>query len=141
MPVHFRLELWPFWTTVKYALIFLKFQALARFIIIIHFAFPVIVTFSLFNGSQSSRSLNSCLGVAEQNFLNGGIKFCTEGNFIDIFLCKIAYLIYVVISSSLIEAFLLYKCFKKIQVQNETAKYLMGKNSYIKRKQWVKAWN
>ena len=95
----------------------------------------MLVVLSIINGTATTRTLNSCLGYAEQNFLNGRLVVCTAGNFVDQTICKMARFAHMVIASSGIEAYLLYKCFKKIQVQNESAKDMLGKSTYIKRKQ------
>ena len=84
-------------------------------------------------------TLNSCLGNVELNYLRQGkIQLLTcnneDANRLSLAMCYGAFASYFVFSNNILDAFLLYKCFKIIREQNENVKSLIGKDSYIKRR-------
>ena len=108
----------------------------------------MIVVFLLVNGSENSPTLSSCLGnyayydrvgIAPYINQNQDRKFashlCSSESLVARVFCYFAYASFFLFANNITEAFLLYRCFKKIQEQTKSAKSIMGENSYMKRKQ------
>ena len=110
------------------------FQVLARIFLLAHFAIPLLITIFLFNGSVTTRSLNGCMGQFELNYFEASTQICTEGFGITWILCEIAQLIYLTLSTNIVEATMLYRCFQKIKEQTESSKDMLTKHSYIRRR-------
>ena len=104
----------------------------------------MIVVFLIVNGSENSPTLLSCLG----NYAYYDIKYinknqdrkfashlCNSGSLVARVFCYLAHASFFLFANNITEAFLLYRCFKKIQEQTKSAKSIMGENSYMKRKQ------
>ena len=103
----------------------------------------MIVVYLLVNGSENSPTLSSCLG----NYAYYDIKYinknqdrkfashlCNSGSLITRGFCYFAYASWILLANNMTEAFWLYRCFRKIQEQTETAKSIIGENSYIRRR-------
>ena len=60
---------------------------------------------------------------------------CSSESLVARVFCYFAYASFFLFANNITEAFLLYRCFKKIQEQTKSAKSIMGENSYMKRKQ------
>ena len=124
----------------KYNLSYFSFiQFLASLFVALNYIVPAIIVSLLINGSNSMNALNSCLGNFELNYLRRGkIQLLTcnnkEASNFSLFMCYGAFSSYFFFSNNILEAILLYQCFKIIREQNEIAKDMIGKNSYIKRR-------
>ena len=122
----------------------LKFNnyIVARLFVSLNYGVPAIILVCLLNGSNSSNTLNSCMGNFELNYLRQGtiqLLFpCTneDASKFSLFMCYGAFSSYFVFSNNILEAILLYKCFKIIRQQtlSEIVKSLIGENSYEKRR-------
>ena len=104
----------------------------------------MIVVFLLVNGTENSRTLYSCLGnyayyeleyINENQDRNIASYLCKSGSLVARVFCWFAYASFFLFANNITEAFLLFRCFKKIQEQTKSAKSIMGENSYMKRKQ------
>ena len=104
----------------------------------------MIVVFLLVNGSENSPTLSSCLGnyaYYDRKYINKdqdrkfASHLCSSGSLVARVFCYFAYASFFLFANNMTEAFLLYRCFKKIQEQTKSAKSIMGENSYMKRKQ------
>ena len=62
------------------------------------------------------------------------MPMCDKGSPLKIILCYVAYTSFFVFSNNMLEAILLYQCFKIIQQQTEDVKCLIGENHYIRRR-------
>ena len=129
-------------TTFQFNPVFLFFiQFIARLFVSLNYIVPATILAFLLNGSNpdSINTLNSCLGNAELNYLRQGkIQLLTcdneDASSLSLVMCYGAFAGYFIFSNNILEAVLLYKCFKIIRDQNEDVKSLIGKDSYIKRR-------
>ena len=130
-------------TTFQFNPAFLSFfiQFLAHLFVSLNYIVPATILAFLLNGSNpdSMNTLNSCLGNVELNYLRQGkiqLLTCDNANAStpSLVMCYGAFASYFIFSNNILEAFLLYKCFKIIREQNEEVKNLIGKDSYIKRR-------
>ena len=119
----------------------LLIQFLAHLFVSLNYIVPATLLGFLLNGSNpdSMNTLNSCLGNVELNYLRQGkIQLLTcdnvEASSLSLVMCYGAFASYFIFSNNILDAFLLYKCFKIIRQQNENVKSLIGKDSYKKRR-------
>lgn len=92
-------------------------------------------TINILGSTPENRSLSACLGNYERHFVEiEGNKIRTIGTSMEKFLCKSSVIIANVLSSNILEAFLLYFCFKAIKKQTEKSANWIGEKSYRIRK-------
>ena len=96
----------------------------------------------LLNGSTSTTILNYCLGNFELNFIRQDrihILRCdyAESTLLAQITCYGALGSYFVLSNNILEAILLFQCFKKINNHTEAVKSLIGEKTYIRRRKYV----
>ncbi len=107
-------------------------KTFARVVVALNWTIPFIIGSFLMMGSEHSRTLNTCLGVLDLR--DNGISLCTLGTKLNQCLCKAAYGIYIIISSNMLDALMLYPCFIKIHKQNEDVKEMIGERHYTRRR-------
>ena len=99
----------------------------------------VLITLSTLTASPDNRSQNACLGNYELHFSeSSGNKICTHGGFLRVTLCKFGLVLHVILCCNVIEAVLLFFCFKAIQEQTEKSLHMIGEKSYTRRKRYFK---
>ena len=132
-----------FWLDFQSFVFFLFIQFLAHLFVSLNYIVPATLLGFLLNGSNpdSMNTLNSCLGNVELNYLRQGkIQLLTcdnvEASSLSLVMCYGAFASYFIFSNNILEAILLYKCFKIIRQQtlSEIVKSLIGENSYEKRR-------
>ena len=100
-----------------------------------HMTFAMILTIIIVGFSPDNRSLDACLGNYEIHFDEiRGNKVCTLGTRIEKSICSGSVFIHFLLSSNILEAYLLYKCFQAIAKQTEKSAPMIGKKSYQIRK-------
>ena len=85
-------------------------------------------------GSEPTTTLQSCLGNYVLLYERKGNKICSQGHPITNLICQLSYATYMILSSNLVESFLLYKCFRKIQKQTENVQSMIDQESYYRRR-------
>ena len=121
---------------------FILIQILARCFVLLNYILPAIMVIFLLNGSTTTNILNSCMGNFELNFIRQGqihILRCdyAESTLLTQITCYGALGSYFVFSNNILEAILLYQCFKKINNHTEEVKSLIGEKTYIRRRKYV----
>ena len=85
-------------------------------------------------GSQSTVALQICLGNYVLLYNQSGYELCNKGNGFIQTMCHLSYATNLILSSNLIESYLLYKCFTKIKNQTESVKSMLNQAAYIQRR-------
>ena len=121
---------------------FLFIQVLARCFVSLNYIVPAIIVIFLLNGSISTNIFNSCVGNFELNFIRQGqiqTLNCDDKESILFtqIMCKASFAGYFLFSNNILDAILLYQCFKQINNQTEEVKSLIGEKTYIRRRKQV----
>ena len=115
----------------------LFFQKLARFTVFCMFTLPVIVAIALTVEEDGTPSMNICMGKTEVNFLNFNRGFvCKSKNWLENVLCNIILYTYIITSCNIIEVFFMWSTYQHIKESTESAKALIGRQHYQKRKKY-----
>ena len=85
-------------------------------------------------GSQSTFTLQICLGNYVLLYDRTGYELCNKGNGVIQTMCHLSYATNLILSSNLIESYLLYKCFLKIKDQTESVKSMLHQEAYVHRR-------
>ena len=112
-------------------------RLLAKIVVWTLFIVSFLTSFFIIFGSEPTASEQSCLGNYVLLFDHKGHQICNAGSMVSIWACKFSFVIYITLSSNLPEAVLLYKCFKKIQVQIEKVQSMIDEASYHRRRRFV----
>ena len=112
----------------------LKPRNLAQITVFCLFFISVLTSSFIILGSDPPLTLQACLGNYVMLYDRNGHNICNQDNQVINFGCKLSYATYMVLSSNLVESFLLFKCFSKIRNQNENVQELIGKESYTRRR-------
>ena len=101
------------------------------------FTLPVIVFIALTVEEDGTPSMNICMGKTEVNFLNSNRGFqCKSENWLENVLCNIVLYTYIITSCNVVEMFFLWRTHQHIKESTESAKELMGRQHYQKRKKY-----
>ena len=113
-------------------------QVLGRILVAMQIIISVLITLSTLTASPDNRSQNACLGNYELHFSeSSGNKICTHGGFLRVTLCKFGLVLHIILCCNVIEAVLLFFCFKAIQEQTEKSLHMIGEKSYTRRKRYL----
>ena len=112
-------------------------KSLAKFMVITLFIISFIVSFSILSGTETVVHLESCLGNYWLQYDRKGQELCGSGSVFAIVICKLAFVLYLAFSSNILESYLLYKCFKKIQKQTESVQSMIDQDSYHRRRRYL----
>ena len=101
------------------------------------FTLPVIVAIALTVEEDGTPSMNICMGKTEVNFLNFNRGFvCKSKNWLENVLCNIILYTYIITSCNIIEVFFMWSTYQHIKESTESAKALIGRQHYQKRKKY-----
>ena len=108
---------------------------MGRILTICHFILSGLIALSLMIYSPNHRRLDACLGTYEKNFFQTiGSEICSLGDSFQKFLCHISLGSYLILSSNVLEIYMLYSCFKAIKNQTDKVHELIGAKNYQKRR-------
>ena len=91
---------------------------------------PFILNIFILKGSQSTLNLDGCVGRLELHFNQPGSAFCQ----IEKIACRLSLIVSTILSSNVLETFLLYKCFQNVKNQTEKSRHMINDKDYILRK-------
>lgn len=96
----------------------------------------LILTINMLTLSRNNQPyLDVCLGSYEQKFLQvHKNKICSLGSQFEKIICQISVLVHTLMTSNILEAYLLYHCFQAIKHQTEKSAHMIGEKSYRTRK-------
>ena len=109
-------------------------RVLGKFMVTSLFIISFLISFSILNGTETVVHLESCLGNYWLQFDRKGQKICSAGSIFEIWACKFSFVLNLAFSSNILESYLLYKCFKKIQEQTRSVQPMLDKVSYHRRR-------
>ena len=98
------------------------------------FIISFFTSFFIIFGTELVIHLESCLGNYWLQYDSRGHEVCGSGSVFVKVACKFSFVLYFLLSSNVPEAFLLYKCFKKIGEQTESVQEMIDTASYQRRR-------
>ena len=112
----------------------LKPRTLAQITVYCLFFVSFLTSSLIILGSDPTLTLQACLGNYVMLYDRNGQNICSQGNQAIKIGCKLSYATYMVLSSNMVESYLLFKCFSKIGNQNENVQSMIDKESYTRRR-------
>ena len=108
---------------------------MAKLIFLINFLGPMLSYAFVFT-SEHTVGLDVCLGKGYFNFFSNQVDLCSYNSIYSKGVCMTIWILYIIGSSNILDAYIIFCCLKEIRNSTEKTKTVIGRQAYINRKRW-----